>query len=260
MVQLVGRDLWGARSAKGEVLLRERPKGVKIHYMGDRVEPGIARHHSRCLLLAKSIQRHHMETNMWGDLGYTALVCPHRQVLVGRGPGVLPAANGQGLNSGHYAIMAMVGEAGLVVPTDDMLHGLVDAVEWLRGVPAKRMPCGDEVLGHRDGWDTECPGEWLYDWIRRGCPRPGREVTPKPSQPMPPWPGRVFEYPPLTVGEDVRTWQRQMKQRGWPLAVDGAFGEESREVARAFQREKGLRYTGKVGRDDWEAAWLAPVT
>ncbi|MFF3441719.1 N-acetylmuramoyl-L-alanine amidase [Streptosporangium sp. NPDC002721] len=260
MVQLVDRDQWGARSPKGITVLQSRPKGVKIHFVGDRVDPAIVNSHGKCLALAKSIQKHHMDTNLWGDIGYTGLICPHRQLLLGRGPGLLPAANGNGLNSNHYAIMAMVGTSGLVVPPDDMLHGLVDAFHWLRRLPAKEKPCGQEVLGHRDGWDTDCPGEWLYAWIQRGYPRPDGGAPPAPGADMPPWPGRVLEYPPAAVGDDVLTWQKQMRRRGWPITVDGSYGPQSRDIARQFQMEKGLRTSGKVGRDDWEAAWLAPIT
>ncbi|MFD1937559.1 peptidoglycan-binding protein [Nonomuraea mangrovi] len=141
-----------------------------------------------------------------------------------------------------------------------MLHGLLDARDWLMGLPAQRMPCGGEVLGHCDGYETTCPGEWLYEWIGRGYPRPGGPGSVRPVSPAPAWPGRVLEYPPLMSGDDVRAWGSRWPRRGWRIAVDGRFGPDSREVARAFQREKGRRVTGRVGREDWRAAWLAPIT
>nr|WP_260408010.1 peptidoglycan-binding domain-containing protein [Planomonospora venezuelensis] len=62
------------------------------------------------------------------------------------------------------------------------------------------------------------------------------------------------------VGEDVRTWQRQMSERGWDIDVDGLYGERSREVCRGFQQEKDLAVTGAVNRATWNAAWQEPVT
>ncbi len=59
---------------------------------------------------------------------------------------------------------------------------------------------------------------------------------------------------------NVHTWQARMVQRGWALTLDGCFGPQSYNVARLFQREKGLAVDGKVGRDTWTATWLAPVT
>ncbi|MER5421724.1 peptidoglycan-binding protein [Streptosporangium roseum] len=187
--------------------------------------------------------------------GNTMIVCPHRKVFEGRGPNHLPAANGSGLNSGHYAVLGLVGSTGFTQPTDDVLHGILDAVEYLRD----KGGAGDEIKGHRDGYSTDCPGGPLYAWVRRGAPRPGGGPT-DPPEPHPSFPGRVLKYPPVMVGEDVRTWQRQMRRRGWDLDVDGLYGEASRDACRAFQREKGLSATGAVNRATWQATWEEPVT
>jgi hypothetical protein len=254
MVDLVDRAAWRARDTRGEVVLKARPAGVKIHYVGAHVAPDIVNHHGQCFALVKAIQRQHMDTNLWADIGYNALCCPHRKVFEGRGLHILPAANGKGLNSDHYAICALIGDSGLVEPPPGMLHGLVDAIEWARAEGG----AGREVKGHRDGYDTTCPGDPLYGWIRRGHPRPDDDAG-EPAA-APPWPGRILEDPPVMVGDDVETWQRQMRRRGWGLAVDGRYGPASREVCRMFQREKGLRVSGRVTRETWAAAWTAPIT
>ncbi|TDD94173.1 peptidoglycan-binding protein [Actinomadura rubrisoli] len=61
-------------------------------------------------------------------------------------------------------------------------------------------------------------------------------------------------------GDDVRTWQTQMRKRGWRVNVDGAYGPSSESVCRAFQEEKGLGADGIVGPATWRAAWEAPVS
>ncbi len=76
----------------------------------------------------------------------------------------------------------------------------------------------------------------------------------------PGWPGRVLRYPPVMVGDDVRTWQAQMAARGWRIAVDGAFGPGSRDLARKFQRDKGVEVDGQVGPQTWGLSWSSPVT
>ncbi|WP_374213184.1 peptidoglycan-binding protein [Streptomyces sp. G1] len=57
-----------------------------------------------------------------------------------------------------------------------MLHGLVDAFEWLR----RDGDAGTWLGGHRDGYPTECPGDRLYAWVQAGAPRPdnGRDDGP----------------------------------------------------------------------------------
>ncbi|TDD01667.1 peptidoglycan-binding domain-containing protein [Nonomuraea deserti] len=182
------------------------------------------------------------------------IACPHRKVFQGRGPHHLPAANGPGLNSGHYAVLGLVGNAGLVQPPDGVLHAIVDAIEHLRG----RGRAGKEIKGHRDGYATDCPGDPLYAWVRRGAPRPGTPAPPAPS--TPPFPGRLLRYPPVTRGEDVRTWQAQMRKRGWDIDVDGAYGSESRDVCRSFQRVQGVDDDGIVGPITWRLTWEAPTS
>ncbi|RMI28885.1 peptidoglycan-binding protein [Actinomadura harenae] len=62
------------------------------------------------------------------------------------------------------------------------------------------------------------------------------------------------------AGVDVRTWQQQMRARGWHLAVDGAYGAASAAICRSFQQEKHLVVDGVVGPATWKATWAAPVT
>lgn len=77
----------------------------------------------------------------------------------------------------------------------------------------------------------------------------------------PTWPGRYFVFrDPMMSGTDISTWQRQMRQRGWTIAVDGLYGSKSRDVATAFQRDRRLDDDGIVGPATWEAAWVAPIT
>ncbi|MER6947646.1 peptidoglycan-binding protein [Nonomuraea sp. NPDC000554] len=185
--------------------------------------------------------------------GNTYVACPHRKVFEGRGPHHLPAANGAGLNSGHYAVLGLVGNAGLVVPPDTMLHAILDAAGHLRELGN----AGKEIKGHRDGYNTDCPGERLYAWVKRGAPRPGGGGG-EPGTSAPPFPGRLLRYPPVTRGDDVRTWQQQMRRRGWTVDVDGAYGPEARDVCRRFQREQHIDDDGTVGPLTWRLTWEAP--
>ena len=60
--------------------------------------------------------------------------------------------------------------------------------------------------------------------------------------------------------ESLRTWQQQMKNRGWPINPDGRYGTQTHDVAEAFQAEKHLTVDGLIGPATWSAAWTAPVT
>lgn len=58
----------------------------------------------------------------------------------------------------------------------------------------------------------------------------------------------------------LRAWQQRMRDRGWTVTSDGYYGSQTRSVAIAFQREKGLVADGLIGPATWSAAWTAPIT
>lgn len=109
---------------------------------------------------------------------------------------------------------------------------------------------------------TASPARLLAPPPRAAAAAPARPAPPR--QPAaPPFPGRALAFTPgrpMMTGQDVRTWQARMRQRGWTLAADGVYGPASRTVAVQFQREKGLAVDGIVGPRTWAAAWTAPVT
>lgn len=267
-IDLITRAEWGARKPKGSYDNLTSTRGVKIHYTGGRVDPATVDDHDLCAAAVRGIQRGHMDSNGWLDIGYSFIGCPHRKVFEGRGLHHLPAANGAGLNSGHYAVLGLVGNSGLVVPPDGMLHGIVDAIEYVRA----HGGAGKEIKGHRDGFSTDCPGPKLYAWVKAGAPRPGGDSVPspppaKPSEPAkaPAFPGRLLSYPPSTTGADVYAWQGQMRDREWDLIPDGVYGPRSAEVCRLFQLDSTahgwpLDADSIVGSATWRAAWERPAT
>lgn len=242
--------------------------GVKVHYLGESVNPDTLTDHLKCVELWRNIRDSHLANTQEGyvDVAYNAAACTHGFVLEGRGLRKRTGANGPGLNSGHYSVVALIGDSGVTEPTADLLHGLRDAIEWLQANGA-----GAEIKGHRDGYATSCPGAPLYGWVQAGAPRPGvpaqqPPVTPPPSPSAPRFPGRVMAVTqPMVHGDDVRDWQRQMQHRGWSITVDGWFGTESSRVARQFQQDStahgwNLDVDGIVGPATWDAAFRRPVS
>ena len=51
----------------------------------------------------------------------------------------------------------------------------------------------------------------------------------------------------MTPAVDVRTAQRQLKERGYYAGpVDGVIGPATENALRAYQRDRGLKVTGRL--------------
>ncbi|MEV5444054.1 N-acetylmuramoyl-L-alanine amidase [Streptomyces sp. NPDC052644] len=216
-MRLVSRAEWGARPYRlpsGGTLYSGARRGVKVHYLGT---PYSDRPHAQCAAYVRQIQAQHMDGNGWSDIGYSFLVCTHGYVYEGRGLRRRNSANGStSLNNQDYAVLAMVGSSGLTVPTDAQLHGLRDAIDYCR----REGPAGSWLGGHRDGYATSCPGDWLYAWVHRGAPRPDIE-----EDDMTPEQDRLLRE--LHRDRRVAPWQYAGQlERGdaWQLLRDTAAG------------------------------------
>ncbi|MGH2668586.1 MAG: M15 family metallopeptidase [bacterium] len=94
--------------------------------------------------------------------------------------------------------------------------------------------------------------------------KPAAVPSPPPKKPgttPPAWQKgwKVFKYPPVMRGENIRVWQQRMRERGWDIVADGVYGPRSATVAHAFQREHRPVIDGIVGLATWRAAWESPI-
>ncbi|MGA5820793.1 GH25 family lysozyme [Kitasatospora sp. NPDC094028] len=182
-LQLVTRDQWGAKPWKepnGSIPYAGPRLGVKIHYLGSPYTFG---DHAGCSAYVRKVQAEHMDSNGWSDIGYSLCVCEHGVVFEGRGLTRRNSANGDvPLNEAHYAVCAFLGSSGSTEPTPEQLQGLRDAIEYCQ----QHGPAGPEIKGHKDGYQTDCPGSPLYAWVQAGAPRPNTTpediVTPQDIQ------------------------------------------------------------------------------
>ncbi|MFC4609710.1 peptidoglycan-binding protein [Streptomyces maoxianensis] len=164
---------WPASAAPAQA----KTRGVKVHYEGTAVSVDLLKDHTLCIAEWKAIRKSHLANvkEHYADVAYNYAACPHGYLLEGRGIGKRTGANGnQALNVAHYAIVGLLGNKGLTEPTDAMLSAIRDGIELLR-----KNGAGDEIKGHRDGYNTACPGGPLYAWVQKGAPRPKGEQEPQ---------------------------------------------------------------------------------
>ncbi len=87
-----------------------------------------------------------------------------------------------------------------------------------------------------------------------------RDVPAQPTVPVPAYPGYVIKYNPSKYDGNLKTWQTQMRKRGWRIVVDGVYGPDTKRVVGAFQKEKRLGVDYEIGPITWRAAWATPIT
>ncbi|MCC9309281.1 N-acetylmuramoyl-L-alanine amidase [Kitasatospora sp. RB6PN24] len=269
-MQFVTREQWGASPTSPAADL-PTARGVKVHWIGG---PYRTPDHSGCAAEVRAILAEHLANKKegWIDIAYNLIACQHAVVFEGRGASKMSGANGnRELNTNHYAVCAIQGTDEQA--SDLLKQGLRDAIEYLQ-----ERGAGPEILGHKDGYPTDCPGDELYAWVRAGAPRPGgtgagQEHEPSTPQTSgltaPPFPGRVMRLTsPTMQGPDVQAAQERLLDRTWSLGPDGAdgwYGEHTEATVRAFQADSTrngwpLAVDGELGPQTWRALWERPVS
>lgn len=247
-MRFVSREAWGAPA---ETPAADLPtaRGTKVHWTGeDHTSPD----HDQCGQWVSAIRKAHLAnpTEGWVDIAYNMLACQHGYLFEGRGAGKRSGANGNAtLNTNHYAICALMGIHEQ--PTPELLGALRDGIEYLQEHGA-----GAEVLGHQDGYSTDCPGTVLENWVRAYAPRPRPPAHP-------PWPRIYFRLTPKPYMRDdrLKAWQSQLIRRGYnlgPTGADGVFGPLSARALADLQHatfNDHREWDDVLGTKSWEAAW-----
>jgi hypothetical protein len=213
------------------------PYGCTIHWNG----PGMGKYtHNNCDNRLRTMEQYHVEGNGWSGIGYNLIVCRHGYIFEGRGRdrvGAHAGASNIGGNSKWYGIQAMIGTGDEVTP--ELKRGLVEAVKLCRSWGA-----GDKLNGHRDHHATDCPGDELYAWVRKGMPM----AEAPPEKPTPP-PQEEEDMQDYTSLADSGTTPVKLPPGEW---VDVAYDTEYQDPTGSHGgsgQHPTILYGGKKGRD-----------
>lgn len=222
--------------------------------------PGITAHVEVCF-------QDHWDTGRMDSLKVGRMA---REILAGAGYILPPPTAGSGGTTGAvqvgYLRMGMSG--GIVKFLQELLIGLqydlspygADSQFGPVTDRATRQFQGDRHLAVDGIWGPATMQAMSAAYAGLN-PRPTPPPPPAPGSGVPNWPGRfLLLCDPMLSGDDIRTWQQQMANRGWHVAADGWYGLESLGACKTFQEEKGLRVDGVVGLNTWNTTWTAPIT
>lgn len=154
--------------------------GIAVHYTGS-VRLGQAATLAQTISRLEGERRFHTNPppagRGWTDIAYQVAFDVEGRVFDCRGIGFRSAANGNALtNSTYGAAIFLLGVGDH--PTTEMIEAFRD---WRYRFWLKRYPNAGEVVGHRDLYNTSCPGDPTYELISRGtlAARPDSPVTAK---------------------------------------------------------------------------------
>lgn len=160
------RSNWGARSPKGPVtVLSKGPTHIVVHHTATANTSDYST--SRAAALSRSIQRHHMDTNGWSDLGQQLTISRGGHIMEGRHRSLRAIREGGHVVGAHTANhnahtigIENEGTYTSVRPPAQLMDSLIDTCVWLCLV--YRLDPVEAIVGHRDYNATACPGDQLY--------------------------------------------------------------------------------------------------
>ncbi|KAI0219703.1 Peptidoglycan-recognition protein SC2 [Lamellibrachia satsuma] len=154
------RSEWEARQPRpGVESMKNTPLTVIMHHSATRG----CTDRSSCSALVRSFQRYHMDTHGWLDIGYNFLVGEDGNIYEGRGWDKVGAhARGHNSDSIGICVIGNFEERQPARTAQDAAQRVIDL-----GVSLGKISPSYTLRGHRDVGSTLCPGQYLYDIIRR---------------------------------------------------------------------------------------------
>jgi flagellar hook assembly protein FlgD len=230
---IIRRPGWGAN----ESIVRAPPS------FADGLELSVVHHTagtnsysaSQSAAIVRGIQRYHVLSNGWNDIGYNYLVDKYGRIFEGRGGGLIQnvvGAHAQGFNTGSVgvAVLGTYGSSRISTAARNALQqllawrldaGHVDPVSFVNftSFGNDRFPAGTRVRlrvvsGHRDTGYTSCPGTALFGQLGTIAQNVSRIGLPKLYDP------RVDGG----AGSLVRFTARLSSSRAWLVRVRDSNG------------------------------------
>jgi hypothetical protein len=154
-MKIYSRSRWGARRPRERTPQTLGPDSILFFHYSEGQGRGIENLKEQAAAL-RGIQNFHMDTRGWSDIAYSRLICqPYGKLrrarcFEGRGLNTVPASQ-INHNTGNvsYCILAKPGEP-LKAATKRLM------------IQAAKEHKGRYIAGHRDGGDTDCPGDLIY--------------------------------------------------------------------------------------------------
>lgn len=246
-LEIVGRERWGARYARGQETNGAKTRFVAHHDSQDRSQPEATL--AEDIAVMRFLEHYHVNERPEKLVGiaYSFVIMQSGRVFEGRGWGRV-GGHTKGLNSSAYAACFPINgnRTRLTSVAIAAFHALRQ-----QGVALVHLAPNHIVSGHRDHGTTDCPGTLVYEQLVKATPVP--EIVPDARQAIAAHPtlrlgkGGVGARPPEQAA--VRALQQRLV--AWraldPRHATGYFGPITDEAVRRVQQQQGLIVDGIVG-------------
>jgi peptidoglycan hydrolase-like protein with peptidoglycan-binding domain len=269
---------WGAREPTSPVtVLNAKPSRILVHHTATA---NVTDYSAAALgQLARSIQAFHMKDRGWLDTGQNFTISRGGYIAEGRHESLQTLLSGAQFVEGAQCPNQNDSSIGIenegtytAVQPPAVLFSALTALCAFACRQYGLAPT--QLFGHRDYWDTECPGDRLYALLPALRSRvaqamgamssghtPGQQVP--PGSLAPPNLGRLASarrynlpsWPLLRVddrGGAVLAAQYLLRGAGVPgVHVNGQFDRYMVDAVYVFQRRHHLPVTGMIGGGSW---------
>nr|CAD7406553.1 unnamed protein product [Timema poppensis] len=158
--EVVSRADWGAQSPRAILPMHVPVPYILIHHT---YIPKSCNTSSSCVAAMQSMQNHHKDRLGWNDIGYNFAVGGDGHVYEGRGWDIV-GAHSPSFNNISIGI-CLIGDYTSELPSTTMLNL---TMELLRCATSRGSVQTDyKLLGHRQVRDTQCPGDVLFEEIKK---------------------------------------------------------------------------------------------
>jgi N-acetylmuramoyl-L-alanine amidase len=184
MPRVYTRKSWGARQADQPMtVLNHAPDHIVVHHTASPNATDTSLTHA--FQLSRDIQKFHMDTRKWGDIGEQLTISRGGFIMEGRSRSLETIKSGHLIegaqclhNNDHTIGIENEGTYLKVEVPDELWASLVSTCAWL--CVAYGLDPQEAILGHRDFNQTDCPGDVLYGRL----PELRRQVAQALGQPI----------------------------------------------------------------------------
>jgi len=162
---ILTRKQWGARNASVANLtpLKGQWSKITVHHSAETSTDPTGGSQDESATALRAIQRYHMESNGWGDVGYHYLIDAAGRIFEGRELR-WQGAHAGGANNAQNIGVCLLGDLERRAPTAAALKSLELLIDDLRQRYKIRA---NRLYAHRELNTTSCPGDALTKWIER---------------------------------------------------------------------------------------------